>query len=263
MPTQGNPWWILVAIADLATNATAENKPAEGSQWWILAIIAGLAGLFNLIVASEKFNRKFRSPFFTPWSSLGLWWWILLQLCLPTVFFWLLFGSAIQQPIAPEKFPDLVTKAITFGLGFTPFVNANIDLGFAGLPLGEFYFVLTQLAYRQIEAGQRGRLAAFQTDLQQELSQNPNQLEAGLNYLKNYLKDDTSRKLEEERELLKQIEAAQAQTSQKEKIDAIVSLLREVRAKDYFDALKRFGCGDSFLQQYFPKQLSKSKPPNP
>lgn len=231
--------------------------PDWGRDWLPLIVVAGLAGIFNLIVAAEKFNRKFRSPFFAPWLSLGLWWWVLIQLSLPIGVLWLLFGSLFKPPVTL----DFATKAIAVGLGFTAFVNANIDLGFVPVPLSDFYLVLTRLAFRQIEAGQRGKLAAFQVDLHQELSQNSSQLDAGLNYLKYYFRDDSSRKLEEERELLKQIDAAQNQTSYKEKVDVIVSLLRELRSQDYFDALKRFGCRDPFLQQYFRKQFSRSNSP--
>ena len=182
--------------------------PAWVPEWLPLIAVAGLAGLFNLLVASEKFNHKFRSPFFKPWTSLGLWWWILIQLSLPTACFWLLFGSSLKLPITA----DLITKAITVGLGFTPFVNANIDLGFAGLPLGEFYFALTQLAYRQVSANQRGTLANFKSDLQQELSQNTSQLETALDYLKNYFEGDPSLRIEEERDFLKRIEATRTTT---------------------------------------------------
>jgi hypothetical protein len=114
---------------------------------WRLVVVLGAAGIFNLIVAAEKFNRKLQSPFFTPWLSLGLWWWLVLQIGLPIAFFWLLFGSSIQPPIVSEKFPDLLTKAITVGLGFASFVNANIDLGFAGVPLNE----------RQPDSGSAGK----------------------------------------------------------------------------------------------------------
>ncbi len=229
------------------------------AEWLPLMAVASLAGIINLINASTKFNRKVRSPFFNPWQSPGLWWWVLVQVSLPIGFVWFLFGPLFKPPLNI----DFIFKAITVGLSFTAFTNANIDLGVVPFPLSDFYLALTHIAFRQIEASQRGKLAAFYSDLQQELSQNSSQFEAGLNYLKNYFKDDSSRKLEEERELLKQIEVAQAQTSQKDKIDLMISLLRDVRSKDYFDALKRFGCPDSFLRRYFPQQFAKANSPKP
>jgi hypothetical protein len=232
--------------------------PAWVGEWLPLIAVAGLAGIFNLIVASEKFNRKFRSPFFTPWTSIGLWWWVLIQLSLPTIFFWLLFGSAVKLSVTP----DLVTKAITFGLGFTPFVNANIDLGFAGVPLGDFYFALTQLAYRQIAASQVGRLADFKTDLRNELSQHASQLELGLNHLKGYFEGDPSLRIEEERKLLERFETARSQTAIEKQIDATVSLILEVRSRDYPRILQRFGC-NTVLQTYFPKKAPRSNMPKP
>ncbi|KAM3115511.1 hypothetical protein [Phormidesmis sp. 146-33] len=233
------------------------------SGWWLLVAIAGVSGVFNLIVAAEKFNRRFRSPFFTPWLSLGLWWWVLLQLVLPSIVFWLLFGASIQPPIASDKFPDLVTKAITVGLGFNAFVNANIDLGFTGVPFSEFYFLLTRLAFRQIEASQRGRLTDFKSELRQELSQTSNQFESGLAWLRDYFEGDSSLRTEEERNFLTRIEAARTMTPQIEQIGAIVRLLLDVRSKDCLSALKQFGCSDSFLQKYFPKKFAKSKAPKP
>lgn len=226
-------------------------------EWLPLIAVASLAGILNLIVAAEKFNRKFRSPFFTPWTSPGLWW-VLLQLSLPTAFFWLLFGSTVKLPVTP----DLVTKAITFGLGFTPFVNANIDLGFAGLPLSDFYFWLTWLAYGQISASQQGKLTDFKADLREALGRNSSRLDAGLKYLKDYYQGDPSLRLEEERKLLEQIETARSQNSQEEKIDGIVRLILEVRAQDYPRVLRRFGC-DEVIQLYFTKKTSKPNLPTP
>ncbi|KAM3092174.1 hypothetical protein ACKFKG_23025 [Phormidesmis sp. 146-35] len=231
-------------------------------EWLPLVAVAGLAGLFNLIVAYEKFNRKCRSPFFSPWLSLGLWWWVLLQVSLPTLFFWLLFGSSIKPPVTP----DLVTKAITFGIAFTPFVNANIDLGFAGVPLGEFYFLLTQPAYSQMASAQAGKLAEFISDLETELNRQATiQLEAGFTYLKNLFRSDFALKYKEveQQKLLERVKAARIQTSQPQQIDEITSLLLEVRSRDCFSALKRFGCSDTFLQKYFPKKFAKSKAPKP
>ena len=227
-------------------------------EWLQLIAIASLAGILNLIVAAEKFSRKVRSPFFTPWTSPGLWWWVLLQLSLPTIFFWLLFGSTVKLPVTS----DLVTKAITFGLAFTPFVNANIDLGFAGLPLSDFYFWLTWLAYGQISASQQGKLTDFKADLREELSRNGSRLDAGLKYLKDYYQGDPSLRIEEERKLLEQIETARSQNSQEEKIDGIVRLILGVRAQHYPGVLKRFGCNE-VIQQYFPEKTSKPNPSTP
>ncbi len=114
--------------------------PAGAGESLKFLVLVVLPGIFNLIVAYEKFNRKCRSPFFTPWSSSGFWLWALLQVSLPGICFWLLYGATIKSPINLSW--DLVTKAITVGLGFTAFVNANIDLGFVGVAVGDVYFWL-------------------------------------------------------------------------------------------------------------------------
>ncbi len=221
--------------------------------WLPVAAVALLTGVFNLLIAYEKFARDCRSPFFAPWKSIGLWWWVLLQLFLPMACLWLLYPASLQTPITL----DIVLKAITVGLGFTAFVNANIDLGFAGVPLDKFYFALTQLAYQQIAARQSGKLAAFTTDLEVELLQPSATPISGLNYLRNYFQRDFAlrRKPEEQQQLLSQVDQTQTITAQPEQAQAITSLVLEIRNRDCLAVLKRLGCREPFLKTYFPKSL--------
>lgn len=123
-------------------------------EWLPVLLVALLSGVFNLIVAYAKFDRDIRSPFFRPLKSIGFWLWLLLQLAIPGIIFWMIYGPTIKTiPAAnPKDLPaheitiDLITKAITLGIGFTAFVNSKIDLGFAGLSLHDLSSNLTKPA---------------------------------------------------------------------------------------------------------------------
>lgn len=118
-------------------------------EWLPILGVALLSGVFNLIVAYSKFDRDTRSPFFTPLKSIGFWLWLLLQLCIPAIIFWVICGPTIRatpdpatKMVSHEITLDLITKSITLGIGFTAFVNSRIDLGFAGLSLHDFQALL-------------------------------------------------------------------------------------------------------------------------
>jgi hypothetical protein len=231
-------------------------------EWIPVLGVALLSGIFNLIVAYAKFDRDIRSPFFTPLKSIGFWLWLVLQLSIPAIIFWVIYGPTIKaipipdsKTIAHEITLDLITKAITLGIGFTAFVNSKIDLGFAGLSLHDLSSNLTKPIYQIIARKQNRKLAGFTTDLELELTQPSIQLTPGLNYLRNYFQYDFALKWNpiEQQALLDRI--TQAGTDPK----AITSLILEVRSRDSFETLKRFGCRDVFLQTHFLKQTKKQK----
>lgn len=226
------------------------------TEWLPVIGVALLSGVFNLIIAYTKFDRDIRSPFFTPWKSLGFWLWLLLQLAIPAMIFWFIYGSTVKAIPSPtdskiithEITTDLVTKAITVGIGFTAFVNANIDLGFAGVPLDKFSAILTQLTYQIIAHKQTRKLSDFTTDLELELKQPSINLSAGLNYLKNYFQNDFALKRNpiEQQLILDRIIQANINPQ------GIPSLILEVRSRDVLTVLKRFGCPDPFCKKHFP-----------
>jgi hypothetical protein len=213
--------------------------------WAPLIGVASLSGVFNLIIAYYKFDRDMRSPFFEPKKSFGFWLWVFFQMTIPAMIFWLLYGATIEPP---KITTDLIAKAITVGIAFLAFVNANIDLGFQGVPLDRFYFALTQLTYQLIAARENQKLAAFTTDLETELTQPTIQIPAGLNYLKNYFQQDFALKRNpvEQQDLLDRL--IQASTNPQ----AIPSLILGVRRRDTLETLKRFNCRQIFLDKYFP-----------
>jgi hypothetical protein len=217
--------------------------------------VALLAGFFNLLIAYQKFARDFRSPFFTPWKSWGFWLWFLLQLGLPMVFFWLLYPSSLTPPITL----DTAFKAITVGFGFTAFVNANIDLGFAGIPLDKLYGRLNQIACNLIASQQTSKLAQFTTDLEAELLEPTANITAGLTYLTNYFKQDFALKRDpdEQKSLLDRVNQARSLSDPTQQAQAIVPLILEIRSRDCRTTLERFGCRESFLRTYFPKSTQK------
>ncbi len=234
-------------------------------KWSPLIGIALLSGVFNLIIAYTKFDRDTRSPFFTPWKSFAFWLWVFFQLAIPAAIFWLIYGSTVIETVTVngvvEIIPraitiDIVTKAITVGIGFTAFVNANIDLGFTGLPLDKAYFALTFLTDQMIAAKQTQKLAAFTTDLAVQLTQSKRQLTDGLTYLRNYVQQDFALK----RNPIEQQETLNLLTQANSDPQAIASfIVGKVRSRDIFETLKRFGCQESFLTSYFPKQTKKQK----
>lgn len=227
-------------------------------EWGAVLGVALLSGVFNLIVAYAKFDRDIRSPFFSPLKSIGFWFWLILQLSIPAIIFWVIYGptiKAIPNPatntIDHEINLDLITKAITLGIGLTAFINSKIDLGFAGLSLNDLSSYLTQTIYGIIARKHNLKLANFTTDLELELTQSTIQRAAGLNYLRNYFQYDFALKWNptEQQKLLDRI--TQAGTDPQ----AITSLILEVRSRDVFETLKRFGCQDAFLKPYFPKRF--------
>ena len=225
-------------------------------EWLPILGVAILSGVFNLIVAYSKFDRDTRSPFFTPLKSIGFWLWLLLQLCIPAIIFWVIYGPTIRaipdpatKTVSHEITLDLITKSITLGIGFTAFVNSRIDLGFAGLSLHDFSSTLTRPVYAIIARKQVGKKASFITDLEFELAKPGIKLTDGLNYLRNYFQSDFALKWDpiEQQAMLDRLSQAGTDTK------AITSLILEVRSRDIFATLKRFGCQDALLKIYFPK----------
>ena len=227
-------------------------------EWLPILGVAILSGVFNLIVAYSKFDRDTRSPFFTPLKSIGVWLWLILQLSIPAILFWMLYGPTIKgvsdpatQIVTHEITIDLITKAITLGIGFTAFVNSKIDLGFTGLSLNDFFTPLTRFIFQIIASKQTIKLTNFTTDLETELIQPSIKLIEGLNYLKNYFQHDLALKLDpiEQQKLLDRI------TNVGNDPKAITSLILEVRSRDCLEVLKRFSCQNVFLKTYFPKRF--------
>jgi hypothetical protein len=217
--------------------------------------VASFAAIFNLLIAYQKFARDFRSPFFTPWKSWGFWVWFIVQASLPMGIFWLLYPTSLTPPITQ----DSIFKAITVGFGFTAFVNANIDLGFAGIPLDKLYGRLNQIASNLIASQQTRKLAEFTTDLETELTEPTATLNAGLTYLTNYIQQDFALQRDpvEQKTILDRITQTKALNNPLQKAQSIVPLILEIRSRDCLATLKRFGCRDSFLQTYFPKSTKK------
>jgi hypothetical protein len=221
-------------------------------EWFPWIGLALISSLISLVVASRKLYQDCQAlPFFNPFGLIGVWLWVIVQLALPAACFWLLYSLSSQ----PEINVDLLTKAIGFGLVFMALVNAYVDTGFYGIPLDAFYAFLTKLAYDQIAASQTEKSAAFWTDVENELLQNPAQMAQGLNYLKNYFDNDVSLSQDEKNSRLSEIEQALLLTSQAERVAVTMRLLKNVRRRDLPQALKRFNCGNQLLAQYFPRRV--------
>jgi hypothetical protein len=136
----------------------------------------------------------------------------------------------------------------------------SIDLGFAGVPLDKFSAILTQLTYQIIAHKQTRKLAAFTTDLEMQLIKTSINIPAGLTYLKNYFQNDFALK----RNPIDQQAILDRITQADKNPQGIPSLILEVRSRDVLTVLKRFGCSNAFLENYFSKKsikkLTSSRP---
>ncbi len=219
-----------------------------GWRDWIA--VALISSALNLLVAYGHFHKRCRYlPFLNPWSTLGVWWWFIVQLALPGAAFWFLYSLSSRPPI---NF-DLVTKAITFGLVFTALAHAYVDTGFFGVNIKDFYTVLTEIAYKQIAASQTRNTAAFWTDFQQTLTKGNQDLFAGLDYLRNYFSKDVSLDEQTKQSYISRINDVQELSSRAEQVIAITSLL-DVRRKDLPEILRRFQISEALYRSYSAKK---------
>jgi len=220
--------------------------------WWHWLGVALIPGGFNLLVAYGHLSRDCSYlPFLRPWKTLGVWWWALVQVMLPGVLFWLLYSLSAK----PTVNPDLITKAITFGLVFTALVNAYVDTGFFGLDVKLFYTVLTDLAYKQIANTETLKTSIFWREFQKDLMQSKaNLVKDCLAELESYCKTDISLKDDQKRDYQDQIQRSRSLKKREEQVNAIQDLLKRlVRRKDLPGMLTRLGCSNSFIKQHFPK----------
>jgi uncharacterized membrane protein YoaT (DUF817 family) len=70
-------------------------KFLQDYQSWIIPTI--LSGLINAIVAYQKLARDAKSPFFQPFKIFGFYIWLLIQIAIPSTFFWF-YSKAINKP---------------------------------------------------------------------------------------------------------------------------------------------------------------------
>ncbi len=216
------------------------------SDWWPWLILALLTSSLSTAVAYKKLDRDCQHlPFFEPLKVGGVWLWLLLQVALPAVGFFVTFLST-----KPEINSDLIAKAITFAFGFTALVNAQIDVGFFSLPFDKLYEFFSQIAYRQIAAHHTQRTAAFWYDLRQDLAQRPQDIPAGLSYLQDYFNSDIALLPQEKQDYLSQITKAAA-LPDPERPEACIALLKLVRRRDLKKVLQRFACSKELIQKLF------------
>jgi hypothetical protein len=194
-----------------------------------------ISGIFNLLVAYQKLYRDCRSPLFNPWSSFGVWWWVVVQLALPSLIFFF-YAKISTKPTVDFL---LYWTAVLVGSFFTLFVNANADFGFISFSIDKVYAFLNELA-------------SFKQDLKQELMQNPSTLDDGLNWIQDYFSEDIALKsnLIEQNELLEEVKQALAENKPDEKVAEVIALVMKIRRKDCKQLLSRFGSEET-LKKYF------------
>lgn len=218
-------------------------------SWEPYIAIALLVGLINLPISIKKLLNKCEAlPFFKPLSTSAFWWWVGVNVVLPAIVFVMLYSLCTKPPVNP----DLVTKAITFGLAFTAFANARVDTGYFGFDLEKFYKFLTQFTFDRIAASQTRETAAFWTDFEADLNQNQPDISEGLNYLENYFFGDVSLDETAKQDYQRRIDQVRQTSNRSEQTKAIRNLI-VIRRRDLPEALRRFKCSSTFLDKYLPK----------
>ena len=223
------------------------------STWWGWLAVAAIPGGLNTWVAvDELFERCRLLPFFKPHHSPGFWLWVCLQFAFPSV----LFGLAVGLQDRPVIDSTLLGQALAFGMGFLVVFNSRTDI--AKLPtvdLKNLYNSLIQYAYKQIANQQTGKTAAFAADVESDLKQSSADLEAGFQYLMAYFARDVSLTTEERQDYQERVQTARTKSTRDEVVEAILSLLEEVRRADLPEALRRVGVDERLIQKYFPRPL--------
>lgn len=208
-------------------------------EWLPWIAIALLAGILNVFVAFKKLQEicKFL-PFFEPQQNLWIVVWELFQLALPATVFWMVFGLSAKPPITVS----LVSQAITFGVNFVLLATALSDVGFFSANINSIYDGAASFVKDRIAASQTRKTAEFWTDFKKELSQaKPEAIDAGLDYLEEYFREDISLTLPEKRNYLEQIAHTRTLTAGDSQTEAIKSLM-EIRRQDLPKVLERFAC---------------------
>ncbi|NJM65500.1 MAG: hypothetical protein HC851_07410 [Acaryochloris sp. RU_4_1] len=227
--------------------------------WLLIGIAALLTGVFNLPIALQELKTTCRGLlFFEPLKSPGFWLWLVVQLLFPSTIFLIWVTNFFT--ITPAINFELFFKAIVAGVGFTAFLNARIESDFLKLDIKGLYTYLIRIGYRLIAAQETKRTSKFLQQFRQELSSGSTDLMNGLQWLRIYVEVDILLDSQAKESLLTAINQTLGEPREKQ-IDAVVSLIKEVRQQDLPDLLVQFGCSEILFQQYFPRQMKKLKPP--
>lgn len=210
---------------------------------WSKLIPMLLAGIINLFVAYPKLYNHYHSPLFDPIKSPSIWLWGIVQISIPAlaIFLYSLSCSEVSW-----------ITAIIIGFAFITFINADADLGFTSIPIGQYYEFLNRQIYGAISYELQGKTAHFKQNLTQELSKiEEANLNQGLERLKDYFHGDPTELTETHTEVQQALET----TDLEQKSTKAKSLILKVRRKDCADILETFGCNPEIL-----KPTPKRKP---
>lgn len=230
------------------------------ATWWPWLAIAAISGGVNIFVTiDELFKECRRLPFFQPHRSTGFWLWVAFQFTIPAALAWFLLDLTPQPPITLA----LAGRALGFGLGFVVVLNSRTDIAaLLTVDIKKFYTLLVQYAKIQIADQHTGKTTAFWVAVKDELKQQLDQFPNGFEYLKDYLDHDVALTPDEKEQYQKDIELVEGKASE-EQVKAAWSLLEKVRRRDLPAALRRFGCSETLVQQYFPKAAPSRTLPAP
>jgi len=206
-----------------------------------------IPGLLNLFVAFNQLAKDCQSlPFFKPHKTPGVWLWVIFQIMLPCLFFFLMFSQSLNSKIDT----DLYGKAVSFGFGFVAFMNSTIDTGLiAPIDIKTFYTTLVRLAYNLIASKENARTAIFWSNFRTTLINSQKDLNDGLNFLESYFTKDISLSKQEKEDSVNRLKNIRTMNDRNIQVGAIEALMN-VRRKDLPYVLKAFGFDDGFMDQY-------------
>ena len=242
-------------------------------SWLPQLFVTAIPGLVNVwlsgIEQSKYFQQKF--PIFKPARSLNWWFLQLLQFLVPAVLFW--WAAPIAFRIEPPSIKreidlELVGNALAFGWGFVALINAPISILSAGmLETGTIYSRAVKSLREAIRAKEEPRMRSFRRALEIELETTTfsdkgfNDLAECLKIPYTYLSQNESELKADQVIIVRKINAIKAKSTQAQKAEEIVKLLRTeevLTVQDWPELIRAFGGREAFIQRYF--KIRKPKP---
>ncbi len=243
--------------------------------WLPQLLVTAVPGFVNVWLSGIEQNRYFQQkfPIFKP-SKSSIWWFLqLLRFLVPAILFWWAAPIAFRiEPPSIKRTLDITLwgNAFAFGWGFVALINAPISILSAGmLETGTIYTRAVKGLREAIAAQENPKMRRFRRKLEAELGSTPHFSDKGFNDLAEclgvpytYLSESSSELEASKAILVHKINAIKAQSTQPQKAEEIVKLLRteeRLTAQDWPELIRAFGGREDFIQQHF--KIRSAKPP--
>ncbi|MGK7947138.1 MAG: hypothetical protein AB4058_21990 [Microcystaceae cyanobacterium] len=240
-------------------------------QLTLILLLGILSGVFNLLDSLHKLDqktRRFRYPFFKPFTYPVFYFWLIFQIILPGFSFILIFSiphqsfieltsessltlATILNAINYPLFFQFCIYSIIFGFTFTALIN------YIDFPSVKIIFdAVNIILYRQIARRELQSSNEFLREFKEQLIRlNKADLNKGIDDLDSYFQRDVSLSSEEKSfyaQQIKEIRQINFYLKQSEKVKKIISIW-DIRSKDYPTLLKSFNLPQDFIDKYFSK----------